>query len=174
MTRHHKTLQDTARRVTRTCRQAIGSVVSFFKNARPVLQSGFRGTAGFTLIEIAFACEVMMLLTLIGWNETRRVREHAEVSACMQYQAAVQRSLWGDYALSGQFPDALAGAISRMPNCSIGNDFDYKGGLVAGIAEDYYLRCGHDHSYVSVIFVDSGSYLPPKAIYNLATARGDI
>lgn len=115
-----------------------------------------------------------MLLTLIGWNETRRVREHAKVSACMQYHAAVQRSLWGDYALTGEFPDNLAGAINRLPNCSIGNVFDYKGGLAGGMSGDYYMRCGHDHSYVGVLFVDSGSYLAPRAIYNLATARGNI
>jgi hypothetical protein len=174
MTRHYKTLQNTARRAGRSVCKAFRCLPGFFNFARPVLQSGFRSRAGFTLIEIAFACEVIMLLTLIGYNETRRVRHHAMVSACMQYQASVQRSLWGDYALSGDFPNNLGVTLTKLPACSIGNDFSYKGGLVEGLFGEYYLRCDHDHSYVGVLFVDSGSYLAPKACYNLATARGNI
>jgi hypothetical protein len=172
MRRHHGILSDIASGAAARCRGGAGRIVRFFKNARPVLQSSFRGSAGFTLIEIAFACEVMMLLTLIGFNETRRVREHAKVAACLQYQASVQRSLWGDYALDGDFPDNLAEALHRMPDCSLGNDFDYQGGAANGFFDEYYMKCEHDHSYVGVLFIDSGAYLPPKAIYNLATARG--
>jgi len=138
------------------------------------LQSNRRGTAGFTLIEMAFAVEVIMLLTLITFNETRSVKEHAMVSACIQYHAVVQRSLWGEYALDGDFPDDLAPMLAKLPPCNVGNNFDYKGGLAAGLDSDYYMRCAHNHSYVGVLFVDSGSYLPPKVIYNLATARGTI
>jgi hypothetical protein len=174
MTRQHGKLSDIARGAAGKCRRRAGRIARFFKNARPVLQSGFRGSAGFTLIEIAFACEVMMLLTLIGFNETRRIGEHAEVAACLQFQASMQRSLWGDYALTGDFPDNLNQALSKMPNCSLGNDFDYKGGLANAFFGEYYLRCDHDHSYVGVLFVDSGAYLPPKAVYNLATARGNL
>ena len=115
-----------------------------------------------------------MLLTLITFNETRSVKEHALVSACLQYHAIIQRSLWGEYALDGDFPNDLAPTLAKLPPCSLGNDFDYKGGLAAGLDSDYYLRCGHNHSYVGVLFVDSGSYLPPKVIYNLASARGTI
>lgn len=115
-----------------------------------------------------------MLLSLISFNETRSLKEHAKVAACLQYHVVVQRALWGDYALNGEFPDALGPVLARLPQCSIGNDFAYKGGLAGGLSGDYYLRCQHDHSYVAVLFVDSGSYLPPKAIYNLASARGNI
>jgi hypothetical protein len=174
MTRHHREWFDTARVALKACRRRAKSAARCFKKAWSGLQSGRLGTAGFTLIEIAFACEVMMLLTLIGFNETRRVREYAKVAACLHYQAALQRSLWGQYAMTGDFPGALGPIINQMPECSLGNDFDYKGGLAAGLFSEYYLRCAHDHSYVAVLFIDSGSYHPPKAIYNLASARGTI
>ena len=174
MTRHYEKLLDTASRIVRAGGGIALGVSALFKNARPVLQNGRLRSAGFTLIEVAFACEVIMLLTLIGFNETRRVREHAKVAACLNYQAAVQRSLWGDYAFSGDFPDNLDNTLTNIPPCSLGNDFSYKGGLVGGLFGEYYLRCNHDHSYVGVLFIDSGSYLAPKAIYNLATARGNI
>ena len=166
-----------AREALAACRNGarrLARAAGLFENARPRLQSGRPRVAGFTLIEIAFACEVMMLLTLIGFNETRRVKEHARVAACLQYQSSVQRGLWGDYALTGDFPMDGAAAIAKMPKCSIGDAFDYKGGLADGFFGDYYLRCAHNHSYVGILFVDSGAYLPPKAIYNLATARGNI
>lgn len=177
MRRNNRKLADIARGTLTACRCAArrltpaGRVLKF---ARPALQSGFRSRAGFTLIEMAFACEVIMLLTLIGFNETRRVKEHARVAACLQYQSSVQRTLWGDYALTGDFPDNVAAALDQMPNCSIGNDFSYKGGTASGFFGDYYLRCDHDHSYVGVLFIDSGAYLVSKPIYNLATARGII
>jgi hypothetical protein len=175
MKRHHEKLKDTALRTVRIFGAKARRVSAFFNNARPVLQKNSRlGRAGFTLIEIAFACEVMMLLTLIGFNETRRVREHAKVAACLNYHASVQRSLWGDYAFSGDFPENLGATLTRIPPCSLGNDFSYKGGLNEGLFGEYYLRCDHDHSYVGVLFIDSGSYLAPKAIYNLATARGNV
>jgi len=156
-------------RVRGLARAAVG-----FKNARPLSQSGGPRVAGFTLIEMAFACEVIMLLTLIGFNETRRVREHARVAACLGYQASVQRALWGDYALTGDFPVDEAATLAQMPDCSIGNDFDYRGGIAEGLFGEYYLRCSHNHSYVGVLFCDSGAYLSPKPIYNLAVARGNI
>jgi len=149
-------------------------VAGYFNNARPGLHKRRLGRAGFTLIEMAFACEVIMLLTLIGFNETRRVREHARVAACLQYQSSMQRAMWGDYALTGDFPVNFAAALANIPICSLGNDFDYKGGIADGLMGEYYLRCAHDHSYVGVLFIDSGAYLPPKPIYNLATARGAI
>jgi hypothetical protein len=177
MRRNNRTITDIARGALTGCRRAARRLIParrILTFARPVLQSGFRSRAGFTLIEIAFACEVMMLLTLIGFNETRRIREHARVAACLQYQSSVQRALWGDYALTGDFPDNLAAALDQMPNCSIGNDFSYKGGVADGFFGEYYLRCDHDHSYVGILFVDSGAYLSSKPIYNLATARGNI
>lgn len=167
-------LSDIARKSGKACREVCRRVAAFINNARPVLQSSRRGTAGFTLIEIAFAVEVIMLLSLISFNETRSLKEHARVAACLQYHTVLQRTLWGDYALTGDFPAAIGPLLVRLPQCSVGNNFDYKGGLAAGLDGDYYLRCSHNHSYVAVLFVDSGSYLPPKAIYNLASARGNI
>jgi hypothetical protein len=177
MIRNNKELPVVVRSALGACRRGgrcLLRVATKAKNARSFLQNGRRSRAGFTLIEIAFACEVIMLLTLIGFNETRRVKEHARVAACLQYQASLQRALWGEYALTGDFPDDLAAALAQMPPCSIGNDFDYKGGIVNGFFGEYYLRCKHNHAYVGVLFCDSGAYLPPKPIYNLATARGNI
>ncbi|MGD8413739.1 MAG: hypothetical protein PVF33_05880 [Candidatus Latescibacterota bacterium] len=177
MTGNDKAISEVARGVLATTRKKTRGLVRAvlrFKNARLFSQSGGPRVAGFTLIEIAFACEVIMLLTLIGFNETRRVKEHARVAACLQYQASFQRALWGEYALTGDFPVDEAAVLASMPNCSIGNDFEYKGGIANGLFGEYYLRCSHDHSYVGVLFVDSGAYLPPKPIYNLATARGNI
>jgi hypothetical protein len=114
----------------------------------------------------------MMLLTLIGFNESRRVQDHARVAACLSYQVALQRTLWGDYAMTGDFPNNINAILAMMPPSSIPADFSYAGGPGGPLAGDYYIRCNHDHSYVGVLFVDSGSFLPPKAIYNLAMARG--
>jgi hypothetical protein len=174
MIRHRRESSETTPKTGGYRRGRKRRIYGFFKNARPILQSGLRNRAGFTLIEIAFACEVMMLLTLIGFNETRRVREYAKVAACMQYQASIQRSLWADFAVDGDFTGDLNTALARLPDCSLGNDFEYTGGGAAGLYGEYYLRCNHDHSYVAVLFVDSGSYHAPKAIYNLASARGTI
>lgn len=174
MTRHHRERFDVAREAFSVFRRGARRAMGCLKKAWPVLQSGRIGSAGFTLIEIAFACEVMMLLTLIGFNETHRVREHARVAACLQYQASLQRSLWGEYALTGDFPDDLGPILNQLPACPLGNDFDYKGGVGSGLFSEYYMRCGHDHSYVAVLFIDSAAYASPRAIYNLATARGTI
>jgi hypothetical protein len=127
--------------------------------------------AGFTLIEIAFACEVMMLLSLVAFNETRRLENHAKVSACMRYQGAIQRNLWSNFAFDGFFAPAIAPVLATMPTGAIPQNYSY---VRAATADQYYLRCGHDHSYVAVLFVDSGAYLPPKPIYVLAAARGVI
>lgn len=145
-----------------------------FKNAVRGLQSGLGNEAGYTLIEIAFTCEVLMLLTLVGFNESKRIQEHAKVAACLSYHVAIQRTLWADYALTGDFPDDLAPILAEIPHGRLDAAFDYKGGTAKGMFGDYYIRCKHNHSYVGVLFVDSGSFLPPKAIYNLATARGTV
>lgn len=131
-----------------------------------------RTVAGFTLIEMAFACEVMMLLSLVAFAETRRLENHAKVTACMRYQASIQRSLWASFAFDGAFPAAIGPVLATMPTGAIPKDYDYA--LVGGMTDQYYLRCKHDHSYVAVLFVDSGAYLPPKPIYVLAAARGAI
>jgi len=131
-----------------------------------------RAVAGFTLIEIAFACEVMMLLSLVAFNETRRLENHALVAACMRYQASIQRNLWASFAFDGAFPAAIAPVLATMPAGNLPQTYDYA--LVGPGADQYYLRCSHDHSYVAVLFVDSGAYLPPKPIYVLAAARGII
>ncbi len=157
--------------VSRYVASALGSSS---QNANSKSQKGLRGNAGFTLIEIAFACEVMMLLTLIGFNESRRVQEHARVAACLSYHVALQRTLWGDYAITGDFPNNIDPILVKMPSSSIEADFSYVGGPGSPLAGDYYLRCNHDHSYVAVLFVDSGSFLPPKPIYNLGLARGVV
>jgi hypothetical protein len=177
MIRNDKAILDMARGAVMACRTGMHRLARAgvnIKNACRISQSGGPRVAGFTLIEMAFACEVIMLLTLIGFNETRRVREHARVAACLQYQASIQRGLWGDYALTGDFPVDEAATLAQMPNCSIGNNFDYKGGIANGLFGEYYLRCSHNHSYVGILFCDSGAYLPPKPVYNLAMARGNI
>lgn len=115
-----------------------------------------------------------MLLTLIGYNESHRMQQHARVAACLSYQAALQRTLWGEYALVGEFPNNINPVLATMPSTAVPVDFSYAGGLGGGTSGDYYLRCNHDHSYVAVLFVDSGSLLPPKAIYHLGSARGNI
>lgn len=174
MIRRHREASGIAVESVSIPRRRKRQVTRLVKNAWSFLQSRHPRAAGFTLIEMAFACEVIMLLSLITFNETRSVKEHARVAACLQYHSVVQRSLWGEYAVAGDFPNALGPLLAKLPPCSIGNDFDYKGGLGGGMSGDYYLRCTHNHSYVGVLFVDSGSYLPPKVVYNLASARGTI
>jgi hypothetical protein len=131
------------------------------------------GEAGFTLIEIAFACEVIMLLTLISFNETRRLREHARVAACLRYQAIIARSMWGQFALDGMFPADAVATLNGLPAGALDKTYQYKplGGPLRG---EYYMQCQHDHSFVAVLFIDSGAYLTPKPIYVLAAARGTI
>ncbi len=132
--------------------------------------------AGFTLIEIAFAVEVMMLLSLVAFNETRRLKEQALVSACMRYEGVLQRNLWANFALDGEFPQDINAMLAKMPRGSQDKLYLYKpiGGGGAGGAEQFYIRCGHDHSYVGVLFNDTGAYFPPKPIYALAAARGNL
>lgn len=134
-------------------------------------RGGALSTAGFTLIEMAFTCEVIMLLTLISYNETSRVKEHARVAACQRYQGIMQRQLWAGFALDGQFPADLVALLNSLPTGALDQTYEY---AVTATFEDYYLRCQHDHAYVGVLFVDSGAYLLPKPIYALAAARGAI
>lgn len=128
--------------------------------------------AGFTLIEIAFAVEVMMLLSLVVFNESRRLKEQALVAACMRYEGVLQRNLWAQFALNGQFPPEINTMLSTMPRGAQDKVYGYKP-LGAG-SDQFYIRCGHNHSYVGVLFCDTGAYFPPKAIYALAAARGNI
>lgn len=174
MIRNYRVLSEIRLRTAVVRRRLRSLLGRLSQNARPKSQLGLRSDAGFTLIEIVFVIQVIMLLFLIGFNESRRLQEHARVSACLSFQVAIQRTLWGDCALTGDFPDNLAPLLVNMPPSAITPDFSYVGGTSAGTPLEYYIRCNHDHSYVSVLFVDSGSFLPPKAIYNVATARGNI
>ncbi|MDH3198030.1 MAG: hypothetical protein OEO21_07300 [Candidatus Krumholzibacteria bacterium] len=159
-----KRLQHILRRLRRATRGRVLATGRALRTRRSV--------AGFTLIEIAFACEVMMLLSLVAFSETRRLENHAKIAACMRYQGSIQRNLWAMFAFDGAFPPDIAPVLATMAVGAIPQTYDYA--LVGPGADQYYLRCGHDHSYVAVLFVDSGAYLPPKAIYVLAAARGTI
>jgi len=132
-------------------------------------RGGSRLDAGFTLLEIVFAVEVMLLLALVSLNEMGRVRHHAYVAACMRYQAIIQRSLWADFALDGEFPASLVPTLNGLPRGAQDKLYSYN---PTAAFDAYYVRCGHNHSYVGVLFCDSGAYLLPKPIYALAAARG--
>ncbi len=135
----------------------------------PALQNATLARAGFTLIELVFVVQVLGFLVLIMINETRNTKEHAMVRACMGFQVAMQRQLWSDYALTGLFPANADPFIAATPSGKLTKDFTYTQTDAGGA---YYLRCDHNHAFTAVLFCDSGSYLPPKAIYNLASARG--
>lgn len=162
---------------------------------------GFRrtiaGCQGFTLLELAIVVMILAILMLVGIQELRRPREQALLAACISYHVALNRSLWASYAEFGDFPNTLDGIIDNMSSWALTTEFEYAGGEDAnkGHGNDwdgndkdnpggktdptvdnagYYLRCGHDHSYLRVLFVDSGAYLPAKAIYDLADAQGEI
>ncbi|MCK4304614.1 MAG: type II secretion system protein [Candidatus Eisenbacteria sp.] len=155
------------------------------------------GAAGFTLVELMIVIVVLGLLTTVGINLARRARAHAEVAACISYQVALQRMLWLEYTINGEYPNNLDGVLANMPaTTSIEAEFVYFGGEDAnkGHGNDwdghdgdnpgkkgggadlpgYYLRCCHDHSAAGVLFVDSGSNLPPMAIRNENEARGTV
>jgi len=134
-------------------------------------RGGGLADAGFTLLEIVFAVEVMLLLTLISYNETSRVKEYARVAACQRYQGIMQRQLWAGYALDGTFPPDAVALLNSLPTGSMEKVYDY---AVTPTFEEYYVRCQHDHAHVGVLFVDSGAYLLPKPIYALVAARGAI
>ena len=144
--------------------------------AKEVLQEGKgqrRRPRGFTLLEVVFAVEVMLLLTLISYNETSRIKQHALVAACLRYQAIIQRSLWADYALDGYFPLTVDPTLNRLPRGAQDKLYVYAPLFVNVVgAEQYYMRCQHNHSFVGVLFIDSGAYITPKPIYVLAAARG--
>jgi hypothetical protein len=127
--------------------------------------------AGFTLLEIVFAVEVMLLLTLISYNETARVKHYARVAACQRYQGIMQRQFWAGYALDGEFPPDAVTLLNSLPTGAMEKVYEY---AVTPAFDQYYLRCQHNHAYVGVLFVDSGAYLLPKPIYALAAARGMI
>jgi len=134
-------------------------------------RGGGLSDAGFTLLEIVFAVEVMLLLTLIAYNETSRVKHYALVAACQRYQGIMQRQLWAGFALDGAFPADAVALLNGLPRGALTKTYDY---AVTPTFEEYYVRCQHDHAYVGVLFVDSGAYLLPKPIYALAAARGAI
>lgn len=134
-------------------------------------RGGGVSSAGFTLLEIVFAVEVMLLLTLISFNETTRIKEHARVAACQRYQGIMQRQLWAGFALDGVFPADVVALLNSLPTGALAQTYEY---AVNPTFDVYYLRCQHDHAYVGVLFVDSGAYLLPKPIYALAAARGAI
>ncbi len=127
--------------------------------------------AGFTLIEMAFVCEVIMLLTLVVFNESRRLKEQALVAACMRYEGVLQRNLWAQFAINGEFPADITAMLASMPRGAQDKLYTYTP-IGAGTVENFYIRCGHDHSYVGVLFCDVGAYLTPKPIYAMAAARG--
>ena len=100
--------------------------------------------------------------------------EHARVAACLRYSAVIQRTLWGDFAFAGEFPADLVATLDRLPSGIMAQSYVYAplGGGAGGGADQFYMRCEHNHSYVGVLFNDVGAYLPPKPIYALAAARG--
>ncbi len=151
---------------------------SFFKCRNALLRPAFArhsriGEAGFTLIEMAFAVEVMMLLTLISFNETRRLREHARVAACLRYQAIIARSMWAEFAFEGMFPADAVATLAALPTGALDQVYQYKP-LGGPMRDEYYMRCQHNHSFVAILFIDSGAYFTPKPIFVLAAARGTI
>jgi len=152
--------------------------------------------SGFTLVELAIVILLLGLLSMVGINEWRRLREQALVASCLSFHIALNRSLWGEYAKTGDFPNSLEGVIDNMDAWALQVEYKYVGGEDddAGHGNDwdsddadnpgnsgdgtvdnagFYMRCGHNHSYVDVLFVDSGAYLPPKAIRDEEDARGD-
>ena len=95
------------------------------------------------------------------------------MAACLRYQAIIARSMWGDFAFDGMFPVDAVAVLNRLPRGALDKVYLYKplGGLMRS---EYYMQCQHNHSYVAVLFVDSGAYFTPKPIYVLAAARGTI
>ncbi len=132
---------------------------------------GRAAQAGFTLIEMAFVAEVIMLLTLVVFNESRRLKEQALVAACMRYEGVLQRNLWARFAIDGEFPADITAMLASMPRGAQDKLYTYTP-IGAPVVESFYIRCGHDHSYVGVLFCDVGAYLTPKPIYAMAAARG--
>ena len=151
--------------------------------------------AGFTLVEIMIVLVILGLFAAIIATQSRRPRELAILHACIVYEAALNKQLWTEFALSGNFPNSFDVIAAQMPPAGIeatfsyiggedmdlghgndgdGNDADNPAGGDPTFAPSYYIRCEHDHSYLGVLFVDSGAQLPPLAIYDLADARGDM
>jgi len=157
--------------------------------------------AGFTLLELMVAITIVGTLVLIGIHSSKRPREEALLASCIAFQLAIQQSLYSEYALNGDYPNSLDDILAyfgkfEANDFALSAEFDYAGGeddnkghgndwddsdsdnpgkkknLTEGGA-GYYLRCNHNHSFLGVLFVDSGAYLPPKAIYDDADARGD-
>ena len=150
---------------------------------------------GFTLVEIMIVLVILGLFAAIVATQSKRPRELAILHACIVYQAALNKQLWTEFALSGDFPTSFDVIEAQMPPAGIEAVFSYIGGqdLDKGHGNDgdgndadnpasgdpaeasgFYIRCEHNHSYLKVLFVDSGAQLPPMAIYDLADARGDM
>jgi prepilin-type N-terminal cleavage/methylation domain-containing protein len=157
---------------------------------------------GFTLLELMIAIMIVGTLVLIGIHASKRPREEALLASCISFHVAIQQSLFSEYALNGEYPNSLddilayfaqfegndfalntefAYAGGEDANKGHGNDWDDSDSDNTGKKKDlsdgeagYYLRCNHNHSFLKVLFVDSGAYVPPKAIYDEADARGDV
>jgi prepilin-type N-terminal cleavage/methylation domain-containing protein len=161
-----------------------------------------RSGAGFTLLELMIAIMVLGILVLIGIQASKRPREQALVASCISFHVALQRSLYAEYAKNGEYPNTLDDILAyyaqlEANDFALSTEFNYVGGedANAGHGNDwdggdkdnpgnkknldegeagYYLRCNHNHSYIGVVFVDSGAYIPPKPIYDESQARGSI
>jgi hypothetical protein len=99
--------------------------------------------------------------------------------------------------MNGDFPTSLDGVVDNMTASALSADFEYVGGNDfdkghgndwtgndndnpgnsndgTGFNPGYYLRCAHDHSYLDILFVDSGNNMGPKVIRDEADARGTM
>jgi len=161
-----------------------------------------RSGTGFTLLELMIAIMIVGTLVLIGIHSTKRPREEALLASCISFHVALQQSLYSEYALNGEYPNSLNDILAYFgqfetndfalsaefsygggedDNKGHGNDWDDSDSDNRGKKKNlndqeagYYLRCNHNHSFLGVLFVDSGAFLPPKAIYNEDDARGDV
>ena len=150
---------------------------------------------GFTLIEIMLVVVLIGVLAAIVGTQSKRPRELAILNACIAQHVALNQTLWTEFAMAGNFPNSFDVIEAQMPPAGIelvflyiggedmdaghgndgdGNDPDNPGNGVAPFEPSYYIRCLHDHSFLKVLFVDSGAQLPPKAIYDLADAQEDM
>jgi prepilin-type N-terminal cleavage/methylation domain-containing protein len=152
-------------------------------------------SAGFTLVEVMVAVMILGVLIAICIQQSRRARENALLASCMSFHIAINREVFQRYAEFGDFPTNLDDILGDMHAYQLSSNFNYVGGedFNKGHGNDwdgndgdnpgkknddtgwnpgYYMRCAHDHSYLGILFVDSGNNLPPKAIRDEADARG--
>ena len=165
-------------------------------NARQI-RNVLRSSAAFTQIELLVVLLICAILMALGIRESRRARENAKLASCMSFHIAINRNVFTAYAEYGDFPTSLDGIIDNMGAWGVSSNFQYVGGNDfdkghgndwsgndpdnpgasndgTGFEPGYYLRCTHDHSYLGVLFVDSGNNMPPKPIYDESDARGTI